>query len=109
MYRERPTDEAHASRSGTKPVESFDPRAYNLRIVAQTEVVVRREYQYPSSAFHLDASGLRRVQIIEAFVYAVGFQLLDARFELVVEFAIESHRTFSSMRSRRLLCPLRRI
>src|SRR5215212_6129498 len=100
MYRERPTDEAHASGSGAKPGETVDAGAYDLRVVAQTEVVVRREYQHLSSAFHLDASGLRRVQKIEAFVYAIVLQLLDARFELVVEFAVESHRSFSSMRFR---------
>src|SRR6185503_20525761 len=107
MYRERATDEPHAPGSRTELVEPFYAGAYHLRVVAQSEVVVRREYQHLPSAFHQHAGGLRGAQVVEALVHAVRLQLLDARFELVVEFAIESHRSLSPMRSRRLLCPLR--
>src|SRR5678815_670488 len=109
MNRERAADESDASRASAELLETFGTGAYNLRVVAQAEVVVRRKNQHVPLAFHLDASGLRRVQVIEALVHAVLLQLLDARLELVVKLAVESHQSLSPMRSRRLLCRLRRI
>ena len=41
------------------------PASITRRLVAQPEVVVRREDQYFAAAFHLHARRLRRVEVVE--------------------------------------------
>ena len=53
------------------------PACDHRRLVAQAEVVVRREDQDVAAPFHLHARRLRRVEIVEPLVDLVGLELLD--------------------------------
>ena len=57
------------------------PAWIDRRLVAQAEVVVRRENQDFAAPFHLDARRLRRVEIVEPLVDLVGLELLDRALE----------------------------
>src|SRR6266498_398792 len=108
MNGERSADEANASRSRAESVEPFGTRANNLGLVAQAEVVVRREDQHLAAALHLNTGRLRGIEIVEPLVHSILLQLLDAFLELVVELPVERHSRFSVTRFRKSLCLPRR-
>ena len=67
------------------------PASTTLGLVAQAEVVVRREDQHFAAAFHLHARRLRRVEIVEPLVDAIGLELLDARLRARRECGVQRH------------------
>ena len=77
MDRERAADEAHARRARAELLQPVDARLDDRGLVAQAEVVVRREDQHLAAPFHLHARRLRRVEIVEPLVDAVRLELLD--------------------------------
>ena len=66
MDRERAADEAHARRARAVALQSVDPRLDDRRLVAQPEVVVRRQDQHFAAPFHLHARRLRRIEVVSA-------------------------------------------
>ena len=85
MRLEGPADEAHGGRAGPVALEALDPRAHDLGMVRETEVVVRREDDDLAPPLHPHDRALRRLEREEVLVGAP----LAKRVELGSELSIE--------------------
>src|SRR5438034_1405297 len=75
------TDEPDRAGPSTELVESALSGGYDLRLVTEAQVVVGRENHDIAAPLHLDSSGLRRLQVVQALVHAVALELVELGLE----------------------------
>jgi hypothetical protein len=91
VHGERPADEAHTPGARAELLESIDAGLHHTRLVAEAEVVVGREDEDFAAAFHLDAGGLGGVEVVQRFINAVRFELVNCALETGDEVVINGH------------------
>src|SRR5439155_866707 len=74
-------DEADRARAGTELIERPMAGGHDLGLVAEPQVVVRRENHDLSAPLHPGSRGLRRLQVVEPLVHAVALELLQLGHE----------------------------
>ena len=81
----RAADEPHRGGAGAPAPERRLPGCHHLGLVAQAEVIVRREDDDLAPALHPDPGPLRAVEVVEALVDAVANELLQLALEPLLE------------------------
>src|SRR5437763_16819991 len=71
------TDEPDRAGPSTELVESALSGGSDLRLVTEAQVVVGGENHDIAAPLHLDSSGLRRLQVVQALVQAVALELAE--------------------------------
>ena len=82
---EGPADEAHRRRPGAVALEPLDPRAHDLGVPGEAEVVVRGEDDHLAASRHPHDRPLRRLERQEALVRPRVAEPVELGAELLVE------------------------
>ena len=77
--------------AGAEFPQALQPRFHHARLVAEAEIVVRREDQHLAAPLHDYARGLRRVEVIEALVDSVRLELVQLPLQLGPEGRVQRH------------------
>src|SRR5689334_9139886 len=85
VHREGAADEANRGRPGPPAIQSSFPRGDHFGLGAQAQIVVGRQNDDLTAAFHTDPGGLRAVQVVQPLVHAVTNELLQLGLEPTVE------------------------